>query len=441
MIIQSVRTINSHQPLITTPPLQQCELIVIIPVKDEAQTLDQNLAAFANQTYLTGQPLCPSRYEIIILANNCTDESAQIARRFAKNHPRLAVHVAEVTLPPDRAYIGYVRKLLMDEAYQRLSSLGKSRGIIASTDGDTSASATWVAAILAEMQSGVDAVGGRILTDRHSRQALHPQAKSCFLQEVGYRSLVAEIEFHLDPDPYDPLPRHYQHYGASLAVTAEMYAKAGGIPPVRTPEDEAFYQALLRVDARFRHSPLVQVTTSARASGRSPVGLAAQLRKWTEMSTGSTVTVEPTTVMIGWFKSRRKLRLLWQQLSFESQLSLDQVEPLASKLGISANWLFAELRQDHTFGRLVDRVTQHQQRHDLSRWQPIEIATAIRELRQYLATLKHHTSQRNQLNSRSFSPSGTPVSSRSLGRGSIVAIALSYQCCRCAASARSKRLR
>jgi hypothetical protein len=75
----------------------------------------------------------------------------------------------------------------MDEAYLRLMSLGHSRGIIASTDGDTKVSATWIAAILHEIGSGVDAVGGRILTDRHSRHALHPQAKSYFLQEVGYR--------------------------------------------------------------------------------------------------------------------------------------------------------------------------------------------------------------------------------------------------------------
>lgn len=390
MMIQSVRDRNLHQSLISIPPLQQCEVCVIIPVKDEAQTLSQNLTAFANQTCLAGKPLCPSRYELAILANNCADESAQIARQFAKQHPHLAIHVAEITLPPDRAYIGYVRKLLMDEAYLRLMSLGKSRGIIASTDGDTKVSATWIAATLHEIGSGVDAVGGRILTDRHSRHALHPQAKSYFLLEVGYRSLVAQIEAYLDPDPYDPLPRHYQHYGASLAVTAEMYAKAGGIPPVRTPEDEAFYQALLRVDARIRHSPLVQVTTSARASGRSPVGLAAQLRKWTEMSEGSTFTVAPAAAMIGWFKSRRKLRSLWQKLASGSQISLDEVEPLARKLDISATWLCAELRKNQPFGKLVDRVTQHRQHHDLSRWQPIEIVTAIGELRQYLASLNHH---------------------------------------------------
>ncbi len=370
--------------LIGVPPLPQCQVSVIVPAKDEAQTMVATLTALANQTDLNGQPLNPLTYEIIILANNCLDESATIARQFALAHPDLVLHVAEVTLPPHLAYIGHVRKMLMDEAYLRLMSLGKSRGIIASTDGDTIVSATWIAAILHEIRRGVDAVGGRILTDRHSRQALHPQAKSHFLQEVGYRSLVAQVEFHLDPDPYDPLPRHYQHYGASLAVTAEMYAKAGGLPPVRTPEDEAFYQALLRVDARFRHSPLVQVTTSARLSGRSPVGLAAQLRNWTELSAGSTLKVAPAAAMITWFQLRQKLRSLWQQLLSDSKISVHEVDLLAGKLGVSTSWLFDELCEYHPFGKLFDRVIQCQHHSHLDRWQPIDVTIAIMELRQYL---------------------------------------------------------
>lgn len=396
--IESVVARTDHTALISVPPLPQCEVSVIVPVRDEAQTIVATLTALADQTDLNGQPLNPLTYEIILLANNCIDESAAIARQFAQQHPELVLHVAAVTLPPDRAYIGYVRKILMDQAYLRLMSLGCSRGIIASTDCDTQVSATWIAAILHEIGSGVDAVGGRILTDRDSHQTLHPQAKSHFLQEVGYQSLVAQVESYLDPDPADPLPRHYQHYGASLAVTAEMYAKAGGMPPVRTPEDEAFYQALLRVDARFRHSPLVQVTTSARVSGRSPVGLAAQLSKWAELSEGSTLKVAPANATIAWFQSRHKLRSLRQRLLSGSKISMNEVEQLAGKLGISTNWLFAELLRHHTFGKLVervarhqsDRVTQSQQQHDLNHWQPIDVTIAIGELRQYLANLNHH---------------------------------------------------
>jgi glycosyltransferase involved in cell wall biosynthesis len=265
MMIQSIGIRDLTPALISNPPLKSCEVCVIIPVKDEAQMLGRTLKALSMQTSLEGKPLNPLLYEVIVLANNCSDRSAAIAHQFAEQHPFLAIHVAEITLPPEQAYIGYVRKLLMDEAYSRLMNSGRRRGIIASTDGDTTVSPTWIAATLAEMAKGADAVGGRIITDRH-RHALSPQAKACFLREVSYRSLVAELESYIDPDPYDPWPRHYQHYGASLAVTAETYAQCGGMPPVKTPEDEAFYQSLLLVDARFRHSPLVRVTTSARAS-------------------------------------------------------------------------------------------------------------------------------------------------------------------------------
>jgi glycosyltransferase involved in cell wall biosynthesis len=403
MAVHLIDNKDSREPLISIPPRHQCEFCIIIPVKDEAQTLMATLESLSTQTCLAGKPLNPLLYEIIVLANNCSDESASIARRFAKQHPLLALHVAEISLPSDKAYVGYVRKLLMDEAYNRLISLGRRRGVIASTDGDTRVSDTWIAATLYEMDCGVDAVGGRIRTDQQSRYALSPLAKTFFLQEVGYRSLVAKIEFYLDPDPYDPLPRHFQHYGASLAVTAEMYAQSGGLPPVRTPEDEAFYQSLLRVNARFRHSPLVQVTTSARQSGRSPVGLASQLRRWSEMSIDSAFQVESADTVISHFQARRKLRSLWHKLSQGHNLSLREVEPLASKLGVSAYWLLEELPQSQTFGGLFEKVTQHQQKNYLTHWSLIDIKTAIKDLRQYVARLHTNPSTNRQAISKIFS--------------------------------------
>jgi Glycosyl transferase family 2 len=390
MTVQVINARDSKKPLISIPPLKQCEVCVIIPVKDEEHTIQATLEAFSAQACLDGQPFNPFRFEVIVLANNCSDESATIARQFAKQHPSLVVHVAEIFLPPEEAYVGYVRKLLMDEAYHRLMSLGRKRGIIASTDGDTRVSQTWIASTLYEVNCGVDAVGGRIITDQQSRHALPHRAKTFFLQEVGYRSLVAKMEFYLDPDPYDPIPRHFQHYGASLAVTAEMYAQAGGMPPVRTPEDEAFYQSLLRVNARFRHSPLVQVITSARESGRSPVGLANQLRRWTEMSIDLPFQVESADAVISRFQSRRKLRSMWQRLSNGHNLSLREMEPLASKLGVSAYWLSEELTKPQTFGGLFEKVIQHQQKSYLTRWPLIDIKTAIKDLRHYMARLHHN---------------------------------------------------
>jgi hypothetical protein len=46
-----------------------------------------------------GKRLDPQRYEIILLLNNCDDDSGLIAFNFAKLHPNLALHIVEITLP------------------------------------------------------------------------------------------------------------------------------------------------------------------------------------------------------------------------------------------------------------------------------------------------------------------------------------------------------
>lgn len=196
---------KTPQPLVLIPPLPQCEVCVIVPVRNEAQTLEATLSALSYQIDLEGDKLDWQRYEVILLANNCSDNSAEIARHFARWHPELVLHVVEITLSPAEAYIGRVRQILMDEAYRRLMYLGRKQGIIASTDGDSQVTPTWIAANLAEIAAGADAVGGRIYTTKSDRETLNPYAKACYLREVGYRFLVAQLEDYIDPDPYSTL--------------------------------------------------------------------------------------------------------------------------------------------------------------------------------------------------------------------------------------------
>jgi glycosyltransferase involved in cell wall biosynthesis len=146
--------------LVSKPPLAQCEVCVIVPVRNEAQTLEATLKALTYQIDLKGKKLDWQCYEVILLANNCNDNSAEVARCFARLHPELVLHVIELTLSPAEAYIGRVRQILMDEAYRRLIYLGRKQGIIASTDGDSQVTPTWIAANIAEIAAGADAVGG-----------------------------------------------------------------------------------------------------------------------------------------------------------------------------------------------------------------------------------------------------------------------------------------
>ncbi|SDY49077.1 glycosyltransferase [Hymenobacter psychrophilus] len=294
----------SHLP----PPFPTLRATVIIPAKDEADALPATLAALAAQTNEQGEPLPPGCFEVLVLANNCTDGTAAVIRAFAATHPALALHVAELTLPPTEAHVGRARRLLMDEAAQRLELAGQPRAAIISTDADTRVAPDWLAATFRELALGVEAVAGRILMEETSRAC---PVRRCQLQDAAYQLLRAQLETQLDPQPHEPWPRHHQHFGASLAVTVAAYRQVGGLPVVPFLEDEALYQALLRHDLRVRHSPAVRVFTSGRQQGRVAVGLSWQLREWARLGAQQLLVPDPAT-LVHELNLRRRLRQQWQ---------------------------------------------------------------------------------------------------------------------------------
>ncbi len=368
------------KPLVSQSPLKSCEVCVIVPVRNEGLNLEATLWALTNQIDLKGKALAKNCYEIIVLANNCTDNSAEIARRFAQNQPNLMLHVVEMTLNSDRAHIGWVRKLLMDEASRRFKSLGRNLGVIASTDGDTRVASTWIAATLAAINHGADAVGGRIITDSSERSKLDRLTRLYYLRYSRYGYLTSQLETYLDPY-FESLPRHHHHYGASLAVTAHIYDQVGGLPPLRSSEDVALYDALRRVDARFRHSPTVRVITSARAIGRAEAGLSDRLSQLNVMAQKhQQILVEPAKLVELRLCLRRWLRYLWQNMQ-QGNIPVE-LAVIAQKLALSSELLEETILRSPTFGLLVERIGQDQQdNHDLDRnWQKVTIQKAIADL-------------------------------------------------------------
>ena len=319
---------------------------VIIPAKNEAANLPATLAALAAQTDLHGHPLPPHSFEVIVLANNCTDATAAVLREQARRRPQLALHAAGLRLPAPQAHVGRARRLLMDEACARLEAVGQPGGIIASTDADTCVAPTWLAAIQAEIATGADAVGGRIFTEATGPE-LRP-LRRIQVRDAAYRQLCARLEDLLDPTPADPWPRHHQHFGASLALTAHAYRRVGGLPEVRFLEDEALCQALRRHDLSVRHSPQVQVLTSARQQGRVEVGLSWQLRAWQHLSQQQREPhVDCPAQLAALWRVRRQLRGIWC-----SRSSAPLPAGLAGRLGLSETGLLTRLHQAATFGEL-----------------------------------------------------------------------------------------
>jgi glycosyltransferase involved in cell wall biosynthesis len=366
-------------------PAPALEICVIIPAKNEAEGLPATLAALAAQVQPDGQPLPPGAFEIILLANNCTDQTAAVARAFGRQHPQLRLHVLETLLPAAEAHVGRARRLLMDEAARRLELTGRPRGIIASTDADTRVAPDWLAALQAEFRAGADAVGGRILPE--APPAARCPARRLHLRDAAYRLCLARLEHLLDPSAADPWPRHHQHFGGSLALTVAAYRRVGGLPVLPHLEDEALCQLLLRHDQRLRHSPAVRVHTSARQQGRVAVGLSWQLRCWADdASAGREPLAEHPRRLAAEWQARRQLRAVWQQWQSGQRAAVWAGLPaIATLLSITPAEMLTALAQAATFGALWETVLPAAVAAWAIQWPAVPLAAATAELRRQLA--------------------------------------------------------
>ena len=378
------RVPSTASPLVAVPPAAGCELIATIPVYNEEADIVHTLAALAAQTEMDGSSLDPARYEVLSLANNCTDGTGEIVRAFGARHPAFRLHLIEISLAQPHAHVGAARRLVMDEAYRRLVGLGRRRGVIATTDGDTRVRPDWVATNLAEIAAGADAVGGRILASPEQVAALAPGTRLYYRLDTTYRTLRAAYETILNPDPANGWPRHHHCFGASLAVTAETYRRAGGLPVLRCLEDMAFTDALERLEARVRQSPAVNVLTSLRVSGRVDVGLSGTLSKWTDAAAaGQSLMLESPDFIAREALNRTVIRRYWS-----AGYSPGAATRLAGELELAwdASWLDDRWQHARSAGELAQAVCWHHRHHRTGPYAlPLmEVRAAIAELRRRL---------------------------------------------------------
>jgi len=261
------------------PPRPGCRTTVVIPAHDEAGHIARTLEALAAQRRRDGSPYPADAFDVLVYANNCVDATAAIARATAARFPAYAIHVAEEWLPLNVAHVGTARRTAMNFAATRFAAAGVADAVLAATDADTTPTPTWLDWTMHEMQRA-DAVMGRILVDPHEYAALSPSTRRRLEEENAYHFAVVQLQSLVAPQAHDPWPRHWQRSGPSFAVRAERYDAAGGVPPVRTLEDIALYDALVAIGARIRHSLHVRVHTSARVQSRAEGGFGTRLAEW-----------------------------------------------------------------------------------------------------------------------------------------------------------------
>lgn len=382
---------QTNKSLIKNPISPHCRVCVVIPVRDEAANLVKTLDSLARQVDLTGCLLATQSFEIIVLANNCRDNSAEIAYKWQLQNISCSLHIVEIILPDENANVGYARRLLMDEAHRRLKTNKYRGGILMTTDGDSQVAPDWIAATIDEIENGADAVGGRIEIHPAELEKLDEPTRFFYLLDEKYRLLAVEFESRLDSLEHDTYPRHHQHFNGSFAVTTDAYERAGGVPDVKFLEDVAFYNALLRIDAKVRHSPQMRIYTSARNAGRTELGLSTQLNEWQIMGQNKDVYfVESAESLEKRYTARRNLRLIHQDLQAKKLLSYAEISAIAKTLCVSADWLFEEIKNCRTCGNLFERIADAQAAN--GKWKAqnplVAVESAIVTLENKLETLR-----------------------------------------------------
>jgi Glycosyl transferase family 2 len=284
---------------------------VAIPVKDEADRLPRCLSALAAQTNKEGVH-APESFHVFIFANNCSDNSAELARCWGLRL-RLRVCVVETLLPREEAHAGNGRRGAMDLAETWLRKQGVQGGVVLTTDADSQVPTDWIANNLAAIDAGADAVLGTLVLDEEGDllpNALH--RRGCL--EGSYEALLTELSAMVDPIEWNPWPHHATISGASLALTVESYRRVGGLPRVPLGEDKALVAQLLHHDLKIRFEPGIRVVTSGRVDGRAPGGVADTLRiRSIEPEAFCDEALEPFRIAIERARSRRRLRLLRQR--------------------------------------------------------------------------------------------------------------------------------
>ncbi len=290
--------LSTDRVLVSQPPLRRsvCPIAVAVPARDEAATIIACLTALDVAAQGFG-----AKVTIIVSANNCRDATAALARQF---RPAMArVIVEDVTLAAEHAHAGGARRQAMDRA----ADLAGPHGVIMTTDADSRVDAGWIAANIAEIDSGADAVAGSITFDAATRAALPPLAER--EAEWQLAALHARIEHLVDPRPHDPWPRHIWAWGASMAMTVKAYRAVGGVPSIPLAEDRALADAVEAAGLRLRRSLAPLVFTSARRCGRAPGGFADLIDSYArDLETPCDAALEPTRVLLRRLVMRTRLR-------------------------------------------------------------------------------------------------------------------------------------
>ncbi|MFC3890906.1 glycosyltransferase [Lentzea rhizosphaerae] len=188
-------------------------LSVVLPVFDEAANIEDVLLSLRDQ-----QDIDPGSYEIVLVDNNSTDGTVEIARRFAESSP-VAVHV----ISEREQGVACARRAGMEFAVRRSRNRKDpgERFYLVSADADCRVDSRWLTELLAVMERDKAAIGVCDYYYNAEHFVGRPRLWDAIQRTLRCRAVTFSL-FGGFPD------------GKGFAVEREAYEDVGGI--------EIFYQ-------------------------------------------------------------------------------------------------------------------------------------------------------------------------------------------------------
>ena len=106
------------------------------------------------------------------------------------------MHPIEVTLPEGCAGAGCARRIAMEHA----ALLGRD-GALLTSDADARLGPDWIAANLAALAAGADAVAGRAVTEPEGAKRIPAHLHAIDARECAYAALLDEMRALLEEPP------------------------------------------------------------------------------------------------------------------------------------------------------------------------------------------------------------------------------------------------
>ena len=269
-------------PLIAEAPDPGLQIVAVIPAFREDK-LDATLDSLidAARTF-------PMNIEIIVVINDSEVTPAGLvefhdlqfitllSRVYSDKPSSVYIHPIRLRKQPVKhAGVGLARKVGMDEACRRFSTIRNPEGIIASLDGDVTVEANYFREIHLAYKKDPTLRAAVVGFEHPLEEAPNAAAREAIVQYESH------LRYYVAMQRLLKLPYAYHTVGSTMTVRTEAYLAHFGMNRRKAGEDFYFLQKFIKTGF-FRSIPETTVYPSARFSDRVPFGTGTMISKLAE---------------------------------------------------------------------------------------------------------------------------------------------------------------